>query len=534
MNLNINTLEHLLRNKNLKLTVRHVLRTRGLSKCVESDNPNLINFFSPRDNCTEEEFQNAHDHLTELVTLALSDKLNRKGKQYADDKTFKFNVNAANVLYGSSTKFHIRLLYMEPKVSPLILEMRKFAMQLKSSSFRYRKKHKIALFVGHFSRIFYKMMIATDGQFIYCFNGMLPFYSYIADLVYLTSIKELYVDLTTSFFNEFTSKGYQLNDEERNDEDVFLILSNNALEYLQKSKHSKPQKKLMKHIYIKNKNDDSTEKLEFYKENLYSKSTDIKALKNKKREKIIKDECFYRALSSVLTIDRILDNGETIKLKCQNPNIIEKLFQLGALAGDNTYLSSKIYQLIVKIIDNKIDEFKPILDKYRPDPNLKEKLVYQIPLYFQDLSIPLCDVFFNSKSDEFCKMYIYGIINNMTKQEREEFLNHNNAFFLRTLCSKLPENVPSKTKSNDTDAYLNDPTQPSKQREPLKGFYWELARFLANTKHCSPNNIPFMKEEEWKSLTIKIKEYNNALCLFGHPDEVSLFPEEQNEEEDES
>ncbi|OHT02130.1 hypothetical protein TRFO_30891 [Tritrichomonas foetus] len=274
-------------------------------------------------------------------------------------------------------------------------------------------------------------------------------------------------------------------------------------------------------------------------------STGIEAQETKRKKKHIKktyENYYSNTVSAIICIRDLCHDNEDILKYFQGKQAISDLFFVGKNARSNSALVALTFKLINFLISNNLNAYRDILKENQPrtdelsvlmfrnnkneeNTSKGEHLIHKMPLYFKYLAYPLRTAFFFEICDTLSANYVYGIKKLMSQEERENFLNKDDSYFLRKLCDLLPP-LPTDD-GNDDFLAENDKSEP-KVHENLKGFLWEISIFLTNEKKVLPQNIPFMKSEEWQQLKKKATEYNKYIhCFINHPEEEE---EEKNDE----
>lgn len=532
----------------------------------------------------------------DLALLAFTSKLNRKGDEYDNDFRYNRNASNIISSPSKKFHDRLVYYYSDGKgkyiFSPFLEELIKFARSLNPDS-NHKVHHQMA-FYGHFHRIFEAIIRSTKGQFfetIYKIAPDLnPFYKVILRQIHIISIRQLYITSSSEYPQQFSGT----NNEKPSI--VFIELSKFGAEESEKIKGKRSKGKTVKKVHIKqelfddynkkkseNKNYkivkidqygqvkriEYKEKSENYAKN--HKSTE--ANQNKKRKKKTRNDHYQNSVASLLAIRDILNDSTDAFQNLRNNDIIENILKIGKNSPETSFTVSLAYNLILKISTNdkkSINDFRKILDKFPPDlnqfPKLKarveklefeneveessgEHLIYQMPLYFLSLPKTFQDLFFSKKkySGIFDDQFIFSIKSVLTKKEQIDFFMKDNNYFLKGLCKTLPEPPKLDLTNFDRNDQTIDPELPSieivdekvaedslpKQRGPLYGHLWDIARYIDDEKRFKIEEIPFKSDPEWKKLHEKVVEY--YLRVFAYVkepvEEEEDFSQENSEEE---
>lgn len=589
----VNQLTQLINKDPNGTKVKDVLSNNDLSPSIRNEVPELLDFFCPpqasppnieKPENMRESNKLQEDRQTELSLLAFTSKLNREGEEYAEDKYFRFNRNASNIISSPSKKFHDRLVYYysdgngKYTPSPFLEQLIKFARSMRPEN----NVHHQAVFYGHFHRIFEALVRSSKGQFFDAIYKLAPdlnpFYTILLNRIDLTSIRQLYITCTSEFPQQFAGSDCKNQDPSV----VFIELSkfgaNESL--LIRGKRGKTLRKVhVKKDKVKEFNSEKSKNKDFnivqsddvgYKKRILNYMSKEDAAKQTNAKKITRDSQsisgktkmkksryyhFQLVISSLIAIRDIMNDSTEVVRYFRNNEVIENLLKIGKNAPESSFIVSLSYNLILRIAtsDRKnLNEFKNILNQkeFLPDmsklPDLKrrietiqtdsqcecsgEHLIYQMPLYFLDLSEDFHNLFFTEKkySDKFDEQFVYSIKHVLSKQEQIDYFTRNDNKFLRNLCKVLPE--PPKLdlanySNNDTsvdpelppiqvhDNKVEDDFLP-KSREPLQSFLWDVAKYIDDEKRFKEDEIKFKSSDEWTQLHDKVTKYYERVYAF--------------------
>lgn len=502
-------------NKNPEVTIKEVLANQDLSPSIRNEVPELLDFFCPplptpqsaeRQASSAKEYELREERQKDLALLAFTSKLNREGQTFEDDKCFRFNRNASNILSSPSRKFHDRLVYYYSDgkgnytPSPFLHQLIKFA---KSFNGKVSVHHQ-PVFYGHFHRIFEAIVRSTKGEFfetIYKVEPNLnPFYKILVDRIYFTSIRQLYITCASEYpqqfagsdkekscvYNELSKYGAEESKKIKGKKGKVLkkiyMQENEYNEYKRKADKDKTYRLLQYDQvgFVKNveylKEDEAQKKSEKIKEKV---GDQVGGSGNIKRKKSRMD--FYQnVVASLLAIRDILNDSIEVPQHLRNDEMITNILTIGKNLPESSFAVSLAYSLVLKIAtsDNKsLNDYREILDhndfkpKYENLSKLRariekpihednqnecsgEHLIYQMPLYFLSLPKGFQDLFFSETkySDQYDNQFVFSIKSVLTKDEQIQFFERDNNYFLKCLCKALPD--PPKLnladyKSND-------------------------------------------------------------------------------------